>query len=784
MDNEVYYYEVGEGRWEGKFDFQIKAWPKWRATKLGPRNTVLSLVLHLAGRLPGAGKMQAEILCDPNEGSGVARVEVSVRRFGQEIYRLRGHYALGADGQAVDIQIQHRYGPPGLPWFKKRASALITNGGFTGTYKMRLVGSEFEGVYQIEDSRTEMKGIYTADWATCVEHMRRTVPLKPRQGPARDRWQTLLDSARELEPLGRQYDNNNDPLGPFCHIYAYFMRELAYSLEARAFEDPDWIVRLGKTFVDIFVKAMAAHADPKQTGTSGWTIALELLSRRHLTVLDQLGLCMLVHISNDLPKALALVQLRNGSGHSRIADYHRVNDILIDSIDAMQDRLSARYNPIAGILDTVAGDMDERLTADIIRYARSVAWYDAERLSDPSAKRHATAEMLERIRTTCHRLQGKRPLSRLALGVSRRVFSMFRRTPRHPEAADIAFGAKSKGGPQWADTLMAAHTARGEAAGRVDLRGLHDYLHQHSAETLLSDRDAQRIAALLTVQGPSAPLDPIVANSPARWSLASALLDTHPDPTPKLKALGVTLQQAQKTQHTESALVGILKDGFDAGQGALQSAISGLDAVGIPADAIVTALDNVDGGYIAETDAFRASAAGLFPVPFDQVKDIVDQDHWDEVITHVEQAYWIDREAGVVYERINIFTPWITHHSLVLENELNAEIIDGKNERRVTYSLKKSSNGTFDIDEGFISVRRVDDQHTLVLVDKHIRVIGHPLLYALLRFNPDGLCALLTHWIHEAANRARTMRARKNEKAGVPTAINPHSHRQSARRPG
>jgi hypothetical protein len=163
----------------------------------------------------------------------------------------------------------------------------------------------------------------------------------------------------------------------------------------------------------------------------------------------------------------------------------------------------------------------------------------------------------------------------------------------------------------------------------------------------------------------------------------------------------------------------------------------------------------------------------------------VDPDHWDEVITHVEDAHWLSKTSdseGVIYERINLFTPWIRHHPLVLENTLNAKIIQDENEFRVTYELLNSIDGTFDLDEGFISVRRVDAQHTLVLVDKHIRVTGHPLLYALLRFNPDGLCALLTHWIHEAADRAKDI-SKRDIHRNISTAINPRSHRQSARRP-
>ena len=161
MDNEVYYYEIGEGRWSGTFHFRITDWSRFSAAELGPRDRLLAVMLDFVERLPGRAKMRGEILCDPVEGDGVARVEVSVLRFGLEIYRLRGHYALDGNGRDVDIHIQHRYGPAGMPWFQKRASAEIVDGGRTGTYHMRLVGQPFVGVYRVDDTFRNLVAKYS-----------------------------------------------------------------------------------------------------------------------------------------------------------------------------------------------------------------------------------------------------------------------------------------------------------------------------------------------------------------------------------------------------------------------------------------------------------------------------------------------------------------------------------------------------------------------------------------------------------------------------------------------
>lgn len=751
VDSETYYYEIGEGRWQGQFRFRITDWGGFFGAQLGLRHRALAVGLDTLGRLPGQAQMRAEILCDPLEGeAGVARVEVSVHRFGLEVYRLRGHYALQPDGHGVHIHIVHRYGPPGMAWYEKPAKAHISDNGMTATYQMRLVGHPFEGQYRVQPSRRHLKALYACDWAHSEEEMYRTVPQVPKAPAPRGRWQALLDVARQVESLGRDADLNDDPVAAFCHVYAYFLRELAYRVEGAGFEDPDWVVRLGKAFVLTFLSAMQRLKE--QDSPNGWRIVLTLLSSRRLTVLDELGLCMLVHITHDLPIALEQVGLFCADGRPRIADYHRVNLLLEGAVNDLQDRLSSRYNPLAGWLDRRLGDMDERLTRGIIQYGRSTAWYDAQRLLDPAQASGVHRELEQRLRDACSSLQGDTRATRRALSLTRRWVRAWRRTPKHPESAQRRYGAAMNHKSTPLETLLGLHTGVGHTAGRTDLRGLKDALQSPEVWGLLSPREREQLETTLDANTWVQQLVHL-ANAPQRWSVAAELLRSVAEPMQALKQLGIAMPQAQQSLVLQDALMSALRLGFDAAQDSLQEAIEAFE----PAEAIVSALDNKTGGYDAHNDVFEARAAAFFPVAMHEVKAIVDPERWDEVITQVEDARWLHRDQptqGLVYERVNVLADLLPHHPLVMENELFVQVVEEDGLKRVQYKLHRCLHGGLELDEGFIELRALGPARTVVLIEKRLKVRANPLLYALLRFNPDGLSALLTDWIHQAAANA------------------------------
>jgi hypothetical protein len=106
-------------------------------------------------------------------------------------------------------------------------------------------------------------------------------------------------------------------------------------------------------------------------------------------VFEDLVYSMTAHISFDLPHALLDVPF----DRERLGDYHRMNDILAGQTDHIEESIAKRYQHFLLVLDKLTGSFDEVLTNYGIRAARSIAYYNALRLSANSAHDEATGSI-------------------------------------------------------------------------------------------------------------------------------------------------------------------------------------------------------------------------------------------------------------------------------------------------------------------------------------------------------------------------------------------------------
>jgi hypothetical protein len=73
---------------------------------------------------------------------------------------------------------------------------------------------------------------------------------------------------------------------------------------------------------------------------------------------EDLVFSMMAHIGHDLPYALAAVQADAG----RLADFHRMNDIMGSQTERIQKVVAQRYESFLFVLDKLTGNFDEFLT--------------------------------------------------------------------------------------------------------------------------------------------------------------------------------------------------------------------------------------------------------------------------------------------------------------------------------------------------------------------------------------------------------------------------------------
>ena len=77
------------------------------------------------------------------------------------------------------------------------------------------------------------------------------------------------------------------------------------------------------------------------------------------------------------------------------ADFDRVNDLLLDLMDDVQDRLAAVW-PLLRLLDRMAGRLDERLAGFALRRARAEAWTFGQALLTAGADGSALIDVKDR----------------------------------------------------------------------------------------------------------------------------------------------------------------------------------------------------------------------------------------------------------------------------------------------------------------------------------------------------------------------------------------------------
>jgi hypothetical protein len=194
--------------------------------------------------------------------------------------------------------------------------------------------------------------------------------------------------ADRLAARAFEFERRHDSRCVFATAYAHLTRRLSAAIDRAGFGEPAWVADLALVFSGYYFRALDAFEDGTLTA-GAWKSVFDAGKAGGTSVLEDLVLGMTAHIVNDLPLALCEVGLRDAQGHSRLPDYHRVNDVLGAAIGEIQDAITHRYDPLLGALDFIAGSSDEILTSYGLRLSRALAWYNAQRLLEPDLREAA-----------------------------------------------------------------------------------------------------------------------------------------------------------------------------------------------------------------------------------------------------------------------------------------------------------------------------------------------------------------------------------------------------------
>jgi hypothetical protein len=173
--NQVYYFEIGKGRWTGQFGFQVTDWRAFWSDTISLRNRFLVLCFVSFTRVFGKPTIDSHIQAFPDRGQcGVATNSIRIHRAWLTLWTSQEEYILGLDGTGVDVRAHERYGP--IPFlFRETVTypATIHPPGDSSTYTQPAVGTTFESSYQAAQDHNHVQASIRGKWAQATETIHR-----------------------------------------------------------------------------------------------------------------------------------------------------------------------------------------------------------------------------------------------------------------------------------------------------------------------------------------------------------------------------------------------------------------------------------------------------------------------------------------------------------------------------------------------------------------------------------------------------------------------------------
>lgn len=198
------------------------------------------------------------------------------------------------------------------------------------------------------------------------------------------------DALARMDVLLAGWAPAGDKREVFLSCYRMMTRNMQTKIEDGFFLDAEWVSRLLTLFSGYYFSALAEWEQDPVTAPRVWQIAHEQARVRQLAVWQHLILGVNAHINYDLVLAVTELLapewagLEDAQKQERYEDYCRVNAVIAETIDEVQDRIIAPELPLTGVLDRFLGRLDELLISRIISSWRDRTWLAAMQLLETS----------------------------------------------------------------------------------------------------------------------------------------------------------------------------------------------------------------------------------------------------------------------------------------------------------------------------------------------------------------------------------------------------------------
>ncbi|GAA4233764.1 DUF5995 family protein [Postechiella marina] len=187
---------------------------------------------------------------------------------------------------------------------------------------------------------------------------------------------TIQEVLNQLDIIIEDAIATNSNLGLFAYIYRRTTAEIAKEIKLKNFKNNERLEIMDVAFANLYLDAYKNYKNNKEVSAS-WAFAFKH-SNKPLTILQHIMLGMNAHINLDLGISTALT-MKGKEINSIEADFNKVNDILFQITNELQDRLS-RVSPLMFVLDLLGKTKDEQIIDFSMRKAREQSWNSANLL--------------------------------------------------------------------------------------------------------------------------------------------------------------------------------------------------------------------------------------------------------------------------------------------------------------------------------------------------------------------------------------------------------------------
>lgn len=169
--NQVYYFEVAPGSWNGTFTFQVMSWRSLWSSSMSLKNKLLASAMGIFQRIFGDSSISSALTPYPDRGvHGLAFNRIRIHKSWLTLWRSDEQYALRPDGHRVTVDARVNFGPVSF-LFRERDiyPATVIDGGMRNLYHIKLLGTRFLGNYRVQSDRRQVRSTLANDWAIAHE---------------------------------------------------------------------------------------------------------------------------------------------------------------------------------------------------------------------------------------------------------------------------------------------------------------------------------------------------------------------------------------------------------------------------------------------------------------------------------------------------------------------------------------------------------------------------------------------------------------------------------------